>query len=251
MKNKHKDLKISFNDEFNRPKYSQEYYWGRGYTMPIEAVSRLLGVSNSWISHTLLKQIKHVVYNNKFIWAQNKGTCLTYISKDDLIGWIIAHSSYQIQTEIVDLAYYLSPYKSVLNKAYSLYKEKKETNGRGYRVGTIPPEVLKYINEELLVYGAEQNYPCDKRRNIPWKRVEPFNILEKDFYNAKDEDHSYLSRETIYRNAFLHGDVKVNLSSQITIFVESNKNTEKMKMPYLIPYGKTIYVKGKKGIKNG
>ena len=244
MKAKH--LKISFIDEFNRPLHNEEFYWTRGYNFSIKRISRLLGVSGSYVAHTLLKQLNHVVYSPKFAYSKTNRYEQTFICKDDLVDWLIRHAKFAVQTEIVDLYYYLAPYKDVAKEAYELYKDKLENNGRGYRVGTIPPEVLKLVNEKLKIYGAETNYPCDRRKEVPWKRVDAFNFLDKEFYSAKDEAHKDCSREKIYRNAFLKGDIKVNISPQITIFVHRNQKVDGMKMPYLVPYGKKIYVDGKK-----
>lgn len=240
MKNKHKDLKISFNDEFNKPKHDQEYYWNKGYNYSIDSVCKRLGVSKSFVAHTLLKEISSVVYHNKFIWSQNRGTCLTYVRKDELSDWIKKNAIFEVQTEIVDLSYFLSPYKDVYREAYNLYQKELSSNLRGFRRGILPPKVIALINDRLEIYGVEQNYPCDKRSRVPFKQIKGFDILEKKIYNAKD---SVESRETIYRNAFLKGDIRVKISPQITIFVETKE--KQMKMPYLIPYGKTIYVKRK------
>ena len=108
----------------------------------------------------------------------------------------------------------------------------------------IPNKILEYINDNLLAYGLEQNRYCDKRSDVPWVAIEPFDIFEKEryLYNAKDAEHKHTSRETIYRRAFLNGDIRIKLSEQITIFVKMDQHIKKKKMPFLIPYNKPIRI---------
>lgn len=96
----------------------------------------------------------------------------------------------------------------------------------------------------MLAYGLEQNRYCDRRRNIPWIEIKPFDIfnVERSLYNTKDSEHKHTSRETIYRRAFLNGDIRVKISKQITILVKKDPKIKKKKMPFLVPYNKPIRV---------
>lgn len=222
--------------------------WKYGFDTPVLDVIELLGVSLSWINHTLLKNIDYVVYDSKWLYQKTSRTSLTYIRMTDLEKYIRENATFSVQTEVVDLAYYLKPYRKVHAGALKICaRERQRYNHRGYMLGTVPQKVLDYINEELWIENASRNYSCKERRRIPWVELEPFNIFEnKDrIYYIGDKDHSKEVSETIYRVAFIAGDVKIKLGG-IVIFYKANQKVDGMKLPYLIPYGKMIRVLDRK-----
>lgn len=218
-------------------------YWNKGFNYPISRISRLLGVSKSWITHTLIKDINHVVYSPKFAYSKGNDRCLTYIRREDLSSWIMKNAKFERQTELVDLYSYIAPYKRVTDEAYGLYRANMRVK-KGENRPLIPNNVLNLLNDRLLAYGIEKNCHCDKRTNVHYSQIEPFDIFlrEKDLYNAKDAEHKGISRETIYRNAFLNGDIRIKLSEQITIFVKTHNRINSMKMPFLIQYNSPIRI---------
>lgn len=106
----------------------------------------------------------------------------------------------------MDLYSYIALYEEVARNAYEAYKANLRVQ-KGKNRQVIPKKILEYINDNLTVYGIEQNHYCDDRKRVPWVKLEPFNIFEVEsrLYNAKDSNHRHISRETIYRNAFLNG----------------------------------------------
>lgn len=232
----------------------QEQHWKEGYNYPITAILSLLRVSTSWIKQTLLKKINYVVYAPNFVYKRSNSKALTYIKKEDLAGWIMANASYEVQTEFVDLAYYLNQYKGICSEVIHMYRSEKEyLNSRDYAhpiaPGFVPNKVLSYIRTELNIIGVDGNCPNQKRGKFPWREVEHFNIFDRlnDLYTLKDTDREGITREMVYRKAFENGDIKIKLSSQITLFVKNNTNIRNYKIPYLVPYGKKIKVLGRKG----
>ena len=244
MKDKDKSTLIAnFNIKNLADEQAESAYWNKGFNYSISRVSALLGVSKSWIAHTLIKEVKHVVYSQKFAYTKNNSRCLTYIRREDLSAWIMKNGRFERQTEIVDLYSYISPYKDVLSDAYELYRANLRVK-KGENRPIMPNNVLNLINDRLLTYGIEQNCHCDKRTNVHFSQIEPFDIFsrEKDLYNAKDAAHKGYSRETIYRNAFLNGDIRIKISEQITVFVKTHNRINSMKMPFLIQYNKPIRI---------
>ena len=218
--------------------------WKLGYKTPITAIPGLIGVSLSWIKQTLLKKINYVVYDNKWAYNKTSNSCLTYIRLENLSEYIMKNGTYMVQTEIVDLAYYLKPYKKIYNQALELYKEiKKSYKNRGFVDGTIPQKVLDYINKELIITNASRNFSYKDRTSTKWIEIKAFDIFENknNIYYIGDKEHSNISSETIYRKAFINGDIKIKLGS-ITLFYKQNQKIEDFKLPYLIPYGQTIKV---------
>lgn len=233
--------------------------WNKGYTMPITDIPSLIGVSLSWIKQTLCKHINYVVYDNKWIYKRTGNHCLTYINKDDLSKYIMENATYEIQTEIVDLSYCLAPFKSDLNKCISLYKTSLETyKNRGYYTGTMPTPVLEYIKDNFVAINVNRNWSCKERSMVKWVSIKPFDIFQNQdriYFKGGKNKASMLrchlspktngikscnNNETLYRAAFLNGDIKIKLGNQITIFYVRNQKVNEMKLPYLVPYGTEI-----------
>ena len=230
-------------------KEKENELWKEGYTYPITAISKLLGVSKSWVKQILLKSISYVVYAPNFIYGRSDYRTLTYIKFEDLRGWLLAHATFEKQTEIVDLAYYLAPYKSVYKEVMELYKSEvsrlnKRNGAHPLATGYVPDKVINLINTKLSIVGAERNLSNQRRGVIPWKDADRIDILSNkyDNFTLKETDREGISRETVYRRIFENGDMKVKLSNQIAIFVRNNIDISKYKIPFLIPYGKSIRV---------
>lgn len=218
--------------------------WNTGYSVPITDIPDLIGVSLSWIKRVLLKNINYVVYDSKWVYERTKKTCLSYIRLPDLSKYIQEQGQFMVQTEIIDLAYVLESHKKEYREAMALYKKCMESyKTRGYTLGTVPSPVLKYLVNNLYIINAYRNYSCKERNRVPWVDLEPFDIFAQSdrIYFIGDSTHSKDVVETIYRTAFLKGDIKIKLGT-ITIFYEARQQTDKMKMPYLIPYGKEVRV---------
>lgn len=237
-------------------KTKEEKYWNEGYNYPISAILRLINVSKSWLYSVLLKDIDYVTYAPNFAFKKSRAHCLAYVKEDEFKAWLLTHCTFQAQSEYVDLAYYLSPYKKVYTEAYKMYKEERrryrEQRGTSLKPGIIPEKVLNYINSELSVYNAEHNYSSQHRKGYKWVDIDRFDILNEniEFYNLKDAcDAKGKQREMFYRAIFERGDIKVKLSNQIALFVKNKKDLSNYKMPFIIPYGKTIYITRKKDSK--
>lgn len=207
-----------------------------GFNMSIRDVADLLNVSDSWIAHTLLFEINFVVYSAKFAWENFHTKCQTFIRREDLSDWIAKVGVFEVQTETVDLYSYLDPKnRSVVLKQYHEDFDENFNNR-----GTIPIKTLQYIDKNYYSYGSAKlkNLSCIKRKEVPYRMIEPFDILNKDIYFLTG------TREIVYREAFLHGDVRVKIGTK-TIFVRSNRDTDDFKMPFVIPYNTTVKLRKK------
>ena len=217
--------------------------WSSGFNLPISKVMIMLNVSLAWINRVLFNEIHYVVYSNKFIYSKfgGKTKTLTYVRESDLIEWIMAVGIFEMQTEMVDLYSYLGN-DSMATKILKLYRENMKQNENFYNPGTVPIKILQMIDKEYYCYGTVKlkNISCARRKEVPFKEIEPFNIFEHDTYFLKDSGVP----ETVYRTAFLNGDIKVRISSK-TIFIRNHNNREDLKMPFLIPYGGTIKLRKK------
>ena len=223
--------------------------YNSGFNYSINDVSEILDVSTNWIRTVLLlpeNKVHYVVYNSGFIkklTEEGKTTsrCNLYLNLDSVGDYIKNKGKFEVQTEIIDLYSYL--YNANKNKAriaLKMYQDLFIKGDFGTNKGTIPYKVLDYINENYYSTIKRRSLSFTRRGEVMWKEIKPFNIFEHDFYLPKDK-----TRETVYRQAFLKGDIKVTLGARKTIFIKNNKNIEKMKMPMLIPYGETIIVKNK------
>lgn len=218
-----------------------------GYTLSIKDLEAILDVSDTWIRNTLLKEenrIHRVLLDDKYVQegvkkGLFKDRSTLYMSLYDVGGYIATKGSFMAQTELIDLYSYLyNANKKKAREALKLYENEFVEGEFGNNKGTIPQRVLEYINKEYIINFKPRNLRATKRTEVPWVDVEPFNIFETNYYFPKKNGN----RELIYRNAFLRGDIKVNLGARKTILIKNDKNIEKMKMPFLIPYNKTIRV---------
>lgn len=217
-----------------------EAMYNRGFNCSIETVMKILSVSLSWVKHTLLKEISYVTYSYKYLYQKGfKSRVTTYIDMDDLIKWIMQVGQFRRQTELVDLYSYLSlANRKKADIALKSYKDIIKNSNIGYNPGIIPEAVLIYINKEYYTNFEPKNLSCIKRKEVAWKDVEPFNIFERDYYFPEIAT----TAELVYRDVFMSGDIKISIGNKKTIFVKSNADTTKMKMPFLIPYNKKIII---------
>ncbi len=111
----------------------------------------------------------------------------------------------------------------------------------GFNPGIVPEAVLQYINREYYTNFDPKNLSCVKRADVVWRDVEPFNIFERNYYFPDIAT----TAELVYREAFMYGDIKVSIGNKKTVFVSSNIDTRKMKMPFLIPYDKKILIQNR------
>lgn len=227
----------------DRSKYYEwaDAMYNRGFNCSVETVMEILSVSSSWIKHTLLKEIPYVTYSYKYLFQKGfKSRVTTFIDIDDLAKWIMQVSQFRRQTELVDLYSYLSlANKKKADYTLKMYKEIIKTSNIGYNPGIIPEAVFQYINNEYFINFKPKSLSSVNRTDVAWVDVEPFNIFEKDYYFA----NALSSAELVYRDAFMNGDIKVSIGNKKTIFVRSNIDVGKMKMPFLIQYGRSIIVK--------
>ncbi len=214
--------------------------WARGFDFCITDVMDILSVSLSWVKHTLLKEILYVNYSAKYLYQKGKKTRVTtYIRYEDLVQWIEQVAEFKRQTELVDLYSYLSlANKKIAENAYKMYREIINDSNIGYNPGIIPIKVLQYINDAYFTNFEPKNLSCMKRKDVAWKDVEPFDFFTENYYFPEE-----YTAELIYRDAFMKGDTKVTIGNKKTILVRNPVKTNKMKMPFLIPYNKKIIVK--------
>lgn len=218
--------------------FEQEAYWEQGFNYSISAISSLIGVSRSWVDHKLLPELNYVIYEPIFAYNKTSKHILSFVRKDDLADWIKRNSTFECQTELIDLYSYLSKYPTIAYKAYTLYKNNKRIQ-KGESRPIMPQNVLEYINKTLYADGISSNLNCKERALVPWKEITPFNIFDhtKDLYSFKSFD---VTRETMYRRAFLNGDIRIKINDEICLYLKKHHN--KMKMPFLIPYDRKIVV---------
>lgn len=218
-----------------------------GYTLSIKDLELILEVSDTWIRNTLLAEENHihrVIFDDKYVQeriekGQFKDKSTLYMSLYDVGGYIANKGKFSAQTELIDLYSYLyNANKTKAREALKLYQNEFIDGEFGNNKGTIPQRVLEYINKEFIINFKPKNLRVTKRTDVPWVDVKPFNIFETDYYFPKKNGN----RELIYREAFLRGDIKVNLGSRKTILIRNKHNTEKMKMPFLIELNKKIIV---------
>ena len=223
-----------------------------GYTLSIKQLQAILDVSDTWIRNTLLAEenrIHRVVFDDKYVQkgmekGQFKDRSTLYMSLYDVGGYIANNGSFSAQTELIDLYSYLyNANKKKAREALKLYEDEFIDGEFGNNKGTIPQRVLEYINKEFIINFKPRNLRVTKRTEVPWVKVEPFNIFETKYYFPKKNGN----RELIYRNAFLRGDIKVNLGSRKTILIESDQDISKMKMPFLIKLNQSIIIYDSKG----
>ena len=217
--------------------------YNKGFNCSIETVMELLNVSLSFVKHTLLKEIPYVTYSYKYLYQKGfKSRVTTYIDQKDLISWIMKTSRFRRQTELVDLYSYLSlANRKKADNAFKMYNGIIKSSNIGYNPGIIPEKVLQYINREYYTNFEPKNLSCIKRRELVWRDVEPFNFFEKNYYFPDVA----VSAELVYRDVFMNGDIKVSIGNKKTIFVSSGADSRKMKMPFLIPFDKTIIVQNR------
>ena len=214
--------------------------WNKGFNYCISDAIQDLSVSLSWAKHTLLKEILYVNYSAKYLYQKGiKMRVTTYIRYEDLVQWIEQVADFKRQTELIDLYSYLSlANRKKSENALKMYKTIIKESNIGYNPGIIPERVLQYINDVYFINFKPKNLSCVKRSEVEWKKVEPFCLFEYEYYFPEE-----YTAELIYRDAFMNGDTKINIGNKKTIFVRSNVKTEKMKMPFLIPYNKKIIIK--------
>lgn len=240
---KEMSLKINYSGPESKYYDWANAMWSSGYNLPISRVMIMLHVSLSWVNRVLLNEIHYVVYSNKFVYSKfgGKTKTLTYIRESDLVEWIMSVGLFEVQTEMVDLYSYMGN-DATAKKILKQYREDFKAGENFYNPGTIPVRVLQMIDREYYSYGTVKlkNISCARRKEVPFKEIEPFNIFECDIYFPADSGLS----ETVYRTAFLNGDIKVRISSK-TIFIRNHNNREDLKMPFLIPYGGSIKLRKK------
>ena len=230
-------------DRTNYYKWADAMF-ARGFDCSIETVMDILNVSLSWVKHTLLKEIPYVTYSYKYLYQKGfKSRVTTYIDMEDLIKWIMQVSQFRRQTELVDLYSYLSlANRKKADIALKMYKDIVKSSNIGYNPGIIPETVLQYINREHYTNFEPKNLSCIKRTDVAWKDVEQFNIFERNYYFPDVA----ATAELVYRDAFMRGDIKVSIGNKKTVFVKSNADISRMKMPFLIPYNSKIIVQDRK-----
>lgn len=224
--------------------------WQRGYKYTIQDIEDLLGVSERWIE--LYMDIHYVVYTNKFIYSKRAGTQLRRVDIEEVKDWFIKNSTFEVQTEVIDLYPYLKlANPKSANKVYEKYKRVFEKYKDFYNKGTIPESVWNLIRQEFVLssnlgknVNVLENHNTEK---YPWKAVEPFDFFKYE-YSSPHQKASYRP-EINYRNAFLKGYVKVTLGGKKggskVVYVKKEYPIDKMKMPLVIKYGGKVSVQGK------
>jgi len=228
-------------DPANYNKWANEMF-RRGFNFPVSQVMKTLNVSLSWVNHTLLHEIMYVTYSAKFVYQKGiTSRERTYIDYADLVQWLQQVGQFRRQTELVDLYSYLYiANRKKADEALKMYRKIIKESNIGYNPGIIPEAVLQYINKNYFVNFEPKNLSCIKRTEVGFLDVESFNFLECDYYFPDER-----SPELTYRDAFMKGDTKITIGNKKTIFVRNGVRTDKMKMPFLIPFNKRIIVYNK------
>jgi len=218
-----------------------------GYNLSIKQLQAILDVSDTWIRNTLLVEDNHIhriIFDDKYVQEGQKtglfkDRSTLYMSLYDIGGYIATKGVFSAQTELIDLYSYLyNANKNKAREALKLYQNEFVDGEFGNNKGTIPQKVLDYINKEFIINFKPKNLRITRRTEVPWVNVKPVNIFEYEYYFPKKNGN----RELIYRNAFLRGDIKVNLGSRKTILIKNNKDISKMKMPFLIKLNQSIII---------
>lgn len=228
----------------------EEKMFKAGYTYSLTQLKEDLNVSRSWIIEKLLNADNgpaYVVYDYVFAYEKFKSACQTYVKKEEIVRWFEKNAIFETQTDIVDLAAYISKYPSVLKKAikeFEDYRTKLNVRNEKYVIGFLPKKVLNIINDNLVIHGAERQYSSRRRKEIPWKRIEAVDIL-----NAKKRLYRMSKKPGIgelnYREAFERGDIKVTVGG-LVFYIKNGRKYNKYKLPYLIPFDAKIRCLGVK-----
>lgn len=237
-------LTYTYCGNHNDPRYYDwaNKLWDAGYNMSIKELSSKIGMSESQIRINLLKEIRHVNFSNKFIYKKTgKTESLTRVNWDEVKDYFISSSIFEVQTEIIDLYSYLCTNKKKADEILALYK--KVTKDNFYNTGIIPISILQEIDKNYVTNLKLENLTPVKslkkeisgRSSVPWQPIEKF-----DFFDSSNLYSMEGTREIAYREAFLRGDIKIKYSHKKVWFVKNNKDVSKYKMPFLIPYGKSI-----------
>ena len=242
------EIKNSLTYRYHGKESDENYYdwaeklWNSGYNMSVKEVAEKLGISTSWITKSWFTEIRHVNYSNKFIYKKTgKQEGLTRLSWEEVLEFVIDSSTFEVQTEFIDLYSYLLCDKKFANEILKEYKEKFKSDF--YNPGTIPESILNKIDDHYLTNLKLKNlspvsYKIGAgRKAVPWVPIKKFDFIGSDrLYTVKG------TTETVYREAFLRGDIKIKLGNKKTWFYKNNVDPTKMNMPFLIPYGKEIKI---------
>ena len=166
---------------------------------------------------------------------------LTYVNKQELADWLQRTSTYQKQTEFVDMYTYLV--LADKDKASSIirqYKDAFERHEGFYRKGTIPQKVFNMIRRQYNLYSdISKNLDVTQRRKYMWKDADHLDVFKEEIYFPSD----FKNEETCYRTAFLNGDIKMTIGKGKTIFIKTKQDISGMKMPFLVQADARMLIK--------
>lgn len=217
----------------------------KGFCVPIDQIGLKLHISPSFIKQNMLNEIPYFVYDFRYSYGpKNLGNCRTCVRAEDVEKWLKKHAKYSRQSEFIDLYYYLSSYPKIASKALKMAKNNKARTGLPLRKGVLSEELLAHVNTSLSLNYKLKNCLCYRRNEVKWSECEGdlWGVAPKDIYRYDGKESS----EEFYRKAFMNGDTKVKIGNKITLFIKNKQNTDKMKIPFLVPYNYTIRVVGKR-----
>lgn len=216
-------------DLINKNEDTVKSFWERGYDWPIEEAAKTLNCSERYFKDYFRDKLHIVTYPVKF--AYDKGNAQTYINKEEFITYLMNNGSWQCQTETIDLYSYIAHDKKKANAAYDMYRQIMDR--RHYTPGTVPLEVLEFINDNYITNLKIKNY--SKRSDIPWVDIRGRDITKLELFEKETWDEEY------YREIFKKGYIRLKLGYKKALYFKTKQVD--MKMPYLIPYGMKIIVK--------
>ena len=216
--------------------------WNAGYNMSVQEVADKVGVSCSWIVNKWFSEIRHVNYSNKYIYNKTgKNEGLTRLSWEEVKEFLVQVSTFEVQTEIIDLYSYLMCDKKNADLILKLYR--KKTKDHFYNVGVVPESVLNEINKhyitnlELKNLSPMANSKMNSRSKLPWVSVPKFDFIESPNLFVIDSN-----REMKYRESFMRGDLRIKFGNKKLWYLRNTKDVSEYKIPFLIPYGKSIVI---------
>lgn len=239
------EIKSSLTYQFNgsQKEYNDwaEALWDSGYNMSIQELANKLGISTSWIVNKWFSEIRHVIYSRKFIYSKTgreEGT--SRVCWEEVKEYLIEACTFEVQTEVIDLYSYMAlADKKTADKIYKMY-QKSMADGF-YNKGIISPTILNEINKHFVTNLDLRNISMNStkigkcRSTVPWTPAKRFDFIDNpNLYIPSDIG------QTCYREAFLRGDIKIKLGNKKTWFIKNDIDWDRYKIPFTIPYNKSI-----------
>lgn len=248
-----------------------------GYNTSLAWLGEYLDVSQRWLKDNILKYVNFTVYSlsgsDYKRWAKEGRNNGTFVDLEEISDFIIKKSIegeyfFEAQTEVIDLYSYLEGRASKRNEALKIYKDNYSIFNTGY--GRLPRKLIEYIDKNYLKGKLEnvsvrtlyrkdeygERYMSDGRNSgrYPWVKTEAVNIFSRNvflYFPKRDleiDGSTVKAGEHIHRYAFMHGDIRLCMGksadgkqgNKVIYIGKRNDPAKDYKIPYTIPYGKSI-----------